>query len=314
LGTYINTLDPQATTTVLGVSISAGLIIGMYTTGFTLAQTVAVVPLAWAGDRFDKRTVLLGVLAIGAGVYALFPLVDSSASFILVRALQGLVVTGAGLMTLSLVGQIADVGTRADKIGKANAASFAASIVGSLSAGAIYDAVGFDPIFMIIALLMVAAWVITWLVLDDDDTRVEGFPFSDLAVNRRILTMTSFRAQYAFAVTMVRTWVPIYVSTEMAAGGLGVTGIAIGVTVTAEGDQHGRPAVHRSSLGRLRSVPVRLRRRRRLRADRDGDPVLGRHRNRARSRGDAPDSGRTAGRVPAARRLLGTARYRRLLP
>jgi len=47
-----------------------------------------VVPLAWAGDRFDKRTVLLGVLAIGAGVYALFPLVDSSASFILVRALQ----------------------------------------------------------------------------------------------------------------------------------------------------------------------------------------------------------------------------------
>jgi len=161
-------------------------------------------------------------------------LVDSSASFILVRALQGLVVTGAGLMTLSLVGQIADVGTRADKIGKANAASFAASIVGSLSAGAIYDAVGFDPIFMIIALLMVAAWVITWLVLDDDDTRVEGFPFSDLAVNRRILTMTSFRAQYAFAVTMVRTWVPIYVSTEMAAGGLGVTGIAIGVTVTAE--------------------------------------------------------------------------------
>jgi len=46
--------------------------------------------------------------------------------------------------------------------------------------------------------------------------------------------MTSFCAQYAFAVTMVRTWVLIYVSTEMAAGGLGVTGIAIGVTVTAE--------------------------------------------------------------------------------
>jgi MFS family permease len=126
------------------------------------------------------------------------------------------------------------VGARADKIGKANAASFAASIVGSLSAGAMYDAVGFGPIFAVIAALMVAAWAVTWLFLDDDDTRVEGFPFSDLAVNRRILTMTTFRAQYAFAVTMVRTWVPIYVSTEMAAGGLGVTGIAIGVTVTAE--------------------------------------------------------------------------------
>jgi len=275
-----------------------------------------VVPLAWAGDRFDKRTVLLGVLAIGAGVYALFPLVDSSASsFIVVRALQGLVVTGAGLMTLSLVGRIADVGTRADKIGKANAASFAASIVGSLSAGAIYDAVGFDPIFMIIALLMVAAWVITWLVLDDDDTRVEGFPFSDLAVNRRILTMTSFRAQYAFAVTMVRTW-----SRSTSARRWPRAASASPASPSGSPSPPRRRPTWSAScspvVSRTTTVGpfVRLRRRRRLRADRDGDPVLGRHRNRARSRGDAPDSGRTAGRVPAARRLLGTARYRRLLP
>ena len=233
LGPYINTLDPQGTT-ILGLTVSAGFIIGMYTTGFTLAQTAAVVPLAWAGDRFDKRTVLLWVLAVGAGVYALFPLVDSSASFIAIRALQGVVVTGAGLMTLSLVGQIADVGTRADKIGKANAASFAASILGSLSAGGIYDAFGFGPVFTIIAALMVVAWVITWLVLDADDTRVEGFPFTDLAVNRKLITISTFRVQYAFAVTMVRTWVPIYAGTAMASGGLGVAGVAIAVTVTAE--------------------------------------------------------------------------------
>ena len=233
LPTYINTLDPQATT-VLGVSISAGFIIGMYTTGFTLAQTVAVIPLAWAGDRFDKRLVLLLVLGVGAGVYALFPLVDSSGSFIFVRALQGLVVTGAGLMTLSLVGQIADVGTRADKIGKANAASFAASIVGSLGAGVIYDAVGFGPVFSVIAALMVLAWVVTWGLLDSDPTRVEGFPFSDLAVNRKILTISTFRVQYAFAVTMVRTWIPIYAGTSMMAGGLAVGATAVAITVTAE--------------------------------------------------------------------------------
>ncbi|TKX75201.1 MFS transporter [Halorubrum sp. GN11_10-6_MGM] len=233
LPTYINALDPQATT-VLGVTVSAGFVIGMYTTGFTLAQTVAVVPLAWAGDRFDKRLVLLAVLAAGAGVYALFPLVDSSATFILVRALQGLVVTGAGLMTLSLVGQIAETGTRADKIGKANAASFGASILGSLGAGAVYDAVGFGPVFALITALMIAAWLVTWGYLDSDPTRVEGFPFSDLAVNRKILTISTFRAQYAFAVTMVRTWVPIYAGTELAAGGLAVGATAVAVTVTAE--------------------------------------------------------------------------------
>lgn len=83
---YINELEPTGTT-VLGVSISAGLIIGMHTTGFTIAQTVTVIPLAWAGDRFDKRTVLLAVVGLGTVVYALFPLVDSSTSFILIRAL-----------------------------------------------------------------------------------------------------------------------------------------------------------------------------------------------------------------------------------
>jgi MFS family permease len=233
LPTYINTLDPQAVT-VAGLTVSAGFVIGMYTTGFTLAQTAAVVPLAWAGDRFDKRRVLLGVLGAGACVYALFPLVDSSASFIAVRALQGVAVTGAGLMTLSLVGQIADAGTRADKIGKANAASFAASIVGSLGAGAVYDAVGFGPVFAVITALMALAWVVTWSVLDADQTRIEGFPFSDLAVNRKLLTVSTFRVQYAFAVTMVRTWVPIYAGTTAAGGGLAVGATAVAVTVTAE--------------------------------------------------------------------------------
>lgn len=46
--------------------------------------------------------------------------------------------------------------------------------------------------------------------------------------------MTSFRAQYAFAVTIVRTWIPIYAGTEVASGGLGVAGIAVAVTVTTE--------------------------------------------------------------------------------
>lgn len=79
LPTYINTLDPTATT-VLGMTLSAGIIIGLYTTGFMLAQMAAVVPLAWSGDRYDKRTVQIVVVGAGAGVYALFPLVDSSAS------------------------------------------------------------------------------------------------------------------------------------------------------------------------------------------------------------------------------------------
>ncbi|WP_254862222.1 MFS transporter [Halovivax gelatinilyticus] len=230
---YINDLDPSGTT-ILGVTISAGLVIGMYTTGFTLAQTAAIVPLAWGGDRFDKRTVLLVVLAIGIGAYALFPIVDSSGSFIAIRALQGIAVTGAGLMTLSLVGQIAHAGTRANHIGKANAASFGASIIGSVSAGSLYDAFGFGPIFAIIVVIMFVAWIGTFVYLDPDETRIEGFPFTDLALNRRIVTLSTFRIQYAFSVTLVRTWIPIFAGVAAAEGGLAYGGFAVALTVTAE--------------------------------------------------------------------------------
>jgi len=230
---YINELDPSATS-IFGVTVGAGFVIGMYTTGFTLAQTVAAIPLSWAGDRFDKRTVLLALLGVGAVAYALFPQVDSSLTFILLRGLQGVAVTGVSLMSLSLVGQLADHGTRANYIGKANAASFAASIVGSLSAGAIYEALGFGPIFAAVVALTTLAWLVALRYLPRDGTRVSGFPFSDLALNRRILTITSFRFQYAFAVTLVRTWVPIYAGVAAASGGLAYGALAVSLTVVAE--------------------------------------------------------------------------------
>ncbi|SFR69278.1 MFS transporter [Halogeometricum limi] len=231
---YIQTLDPTGVSVFGLFSVGAGFVIGMYTTGFTLAQTVAVVPLAWAGDRLDKGTVLVSVLALGTAAYALFPFVDSSLAFIGARALQGVAVTGAGLMSLALVGEISSVGTRANNIGKANASAFAASILGSLSAGLLYDAFGFTSIFAIIVVLMTVATVTVWLFLDEDETRISGFPFSDLALNRRILTIASFRTQYAVAVTLVRTWIPIYAGLSAIDGGLGYASLAVSFTVVAE--------------------------------------------------------------------------------
>jgi MFS family permease len=230
---YIDVLDPSATT-VLGVTLGAGIVIGLFTTGFTLAQTVAIVPLAWAGDRGDKRLVLVGSLALGVLAYAGFVLVDSSATFIAARALQGVAVTGAGLMSLSLVGELAEPGERANHIGRANAARFAASILGSLAAGALYEAFGFGPPFLLIVVLLSAATVAVRLSVDRDTTVVPGFPFTGLAVNRRILAVTTFRAPYAVAVTLVRTWVPIYAGVSLARGGLAYGALAVGATVVAE--------------------------------------------------------------------------------
>ncbi|MDS0299010.1 MFS transporter [Halogeometricum sp. S1BR25-6] len=234
LSEYIDALDPTSVSVFGLFTVGAGFVVGMYTAGFTGAQTVAVVPLAWAGDRFDKGDVLVGVLALGTVAYALFVPVDSSLGFIGVRALQGVAVTGAGLMSLALVGELSAVGSRANNIGKANASAFAASILGSLLAGALYDAFGFTPIFAIIVVIMAIATVTCWLFLDDDDTRIRGFPFTDLALNRRILTIATFRTQYAVAVTLVRTWVPIYAGVSAATGGLAYASLAVSFTVVAE--------------------------------------------------------------------------------
>jgi MFS family permease len=221
LPTYIDLYDPS------------GIVIGLFTTALTAAQTAAIIPLAWAGDRYDKRAVLLGSLALAGVVYAGFALVGSSLGFVLARAGQGVVVTGASLMSLALVGELSPVAERANHIGKANAARFAAGIVGTLSAGGLYELFGFEAVYAVLVGLSLAALVGVGLFVAPDPTTVRGFPFRDLAVNRRILTMTGFRAQYAVAVTLVRTWVPIFAGVS-AGGGLAYGAVAVSLVITAE--------------------------------------------------------------------------------
>jgi len=218
---YIDLLDPK------------GFVLGMFATGLTLAQAGAVVPVSYLGDRFDMRRVLLGGLGLAAGVYALFPLVGSSWEFVFVRGLQGVAATVAGLIGLALVGQLAGAGSRGNTIGTSNSWRFAAAIGGSLSAGALYDAFGFDAVFGLLTAVTLLAFAAVWRYVEPDDSTSDGFAFADLALNRRILTMTSFRAQYAVAVTLVRTWVPIYAGVAAARGGLGYNAAVNGATAVA---------------------------------------------------------------------------------
>lgn len=218
--------------TDLGIT---GVALGLLYTAYTLAQTVAVIPLAWAGDRYDKRLVLVGTLALGILTYGAFSVVSTETGVLAVRALQGVVFTGMGLMTLGLVGELATPATRANRIGRANAASFAAAILGGLSAGFLYDYFGGGrELFLIIGGLYVLTFGATALLLAADDTRVEGFPFRDLAVNQRILTLTSFRAQYAVAVTLVRNWVPVFAGIAVANGGLAMPAFAVSIITVSE--------------------------------------------------------------------------------
>ncbi|MBX0322601.1 MFS transporter [Halomicroarcula sp. F13] len=221
LPTYIDLLDPQ------------GFVLGMFATGLTLAQAGTVVPVSYLGDRFDKRTILLAGLTLATAVYGLFPLVGSSWGFVFVRGLQGVAATVAGLLGLSLVGQLARESERGTTIGMSNSWRFAAAIGGSLSAGILYDTFGFDAVFGLLMAISALAFAAVFVWVDPDETTTDGFAFTDLALNRRILTITSFRAQYAVAVTLVRTWVPIFAGVAAARGGLGYNAAIHGATAVA---------------------------------------------------------------------------------
>lgn len=222
LPTYIDLLDPS------------GITIGLFITGISIARTIGVVPLGWAGDRYDKRTLLLVALIISVIAYLLFPLVDSSLGFIAARILQGFGVLGTGLLGLALIGELASRDTRANYIGRYNSFRFAAGIAGTLGAGALYDVYGFTPVFGLLAGLLVIATIGVFWFIEPDETSIYGFAFSDLAFNRRIITMSSFRAQYAVAVMLVRRWVPILVGVSAARGGLGLSAFIVGVVIAAE--------------------------------------------------------------------------------
>ena len=227
LGTYVNELGAE------------GLVLGMFATALTLAQGASVVPLTWLGDRYDKRRVLLAGLGLSVVVYAAFPLVNSSLGFIVVRMIQGIAATATGMIGLSLIGELASETSRGTTIGESNAWRFAAGIGGSLSAGTLYAFFGFGAVFAVLTAFSLGAFVVVWRYLEPDETTVRGLALTDLAVNRRILTITSFRAQYAVAVTLVRTWIPIFAVYAAASGGLGLDavasgGVALGVVVAAE--------------------------------------------------------------------------------
>lgn len=213
---------------------ATGVVVGLFVTALGVGRTVALVPLGWAADRYDKRALLLLSLLLSGISYALFTVVESTTGFILARILQGLGIVGTGIISLALVGDLAAKDERANQIGKYNSWRMAAGIIGTIGAGVLYDAFGFEPIFAVLVVFFLVAFLGVWYLVEADDSKVEGFAFFDLALNERLLTVTSFRAQYAISVTLVRNWIPIFVGVSVVRGGLALSATAVGAVVAVE--------------------------------------------------------------------------------
>ncbi|MDZ7849578.1 MAG: MFS transporter [Halodesulfurarchaeum sp.] len=213
---------------------ATGITIGLFVSALEIARTVGIVPIAWAGDRYSKRKILLGALGVSALAYLAFASISSVNGFLTARTLQGFGLAGTALLSLALVGDLAPVDRRANAIGYFNSFRMAAGIAGTLGAGILFSLTGFDIVFGLLAILFVFAAVGVWQFVDDDEASFEGFAFTKLALNRRILTISTFRLQYAVALTLVRNWVPIFIGVSAAKGGLAYGSIVVGAVIGAE--------------------------------------------------------------------------------
>ena len=213
---------------------ATGVTIGVFIAALELARTVGIVPMGWTGDRYSNRLLLGAALGMCVFAYLTFAGVTTVDGFLTARVLQGLGLTGTGLLSLALVGDLAPADNRANYIGTYNAFRMAAGIAGTLGAGVLYALTGFTVVFGLLSALLLLAALGVYLLVDDDETRITAFAFTDLAVNRRILTLTSFRLQYAVAVSLVRKWVPIFVGVSAAQGGLAYGTVVVGAVLAVE--------------------------------------------------------------------------------
>ena len=120
----------------------------------------------------------------------------------------------------ALVSELAPDEERANVIGTYKGWRMAASTLGTLGAGAVFG---------LLAGLLALSFVGVGRFVRPDETSAEGFAFTGLALNRRIATITGFRAQYAVSVTLVRNWIPIHVGVSAARGGLAAGAVAVGI-------------------------------------------------------------------------------------
>jgi MFS family permease len=213
---------------------ATGVTIGLFVAVLEFARTVGIVPLGWAGDRYSKRLLLVGALVVSAVAYLALARVTTISGFLVARFLQGLGLTGTGLLGLALVGELAPSDRRGNLIGTYNAFRMAAGVAGTIGAGILFALTGFSVLFGLLTILLIAAAVSVWLLIDGDETTITGFAFTNLAVNRRIVTLTSFRVQYAVAVSLVRKWVPIFVGVSTAQGGLAYGTVVVGAVLAVE--------------------------------------------------------------------------------
>lgn len=208
---------------------ASGFWIGMFTTSYTTVQLVTLIPIGWISDRFNKKSILLGGLIVLASSYLGFILVDGVVSLTLARVIQGVGFAAAGTTCLAITGELAPKNERGKIIGTSNAWRLLSSAIGSVAGGWMFQRWGFTVPYLVLAFTTFVAALLTYLYVEEDESKVTEFAFKVHVTNKRIQSISWFRSFYSFSVMMVRTYLPVFARLV-----LSLSATQIGIILAAE--------------------------------------------------------------------------------
>lgn len=203
--------------------------IGMFTTSFAAAGTLALLPVGWLADRWGQRRVLLAGLVVTLCSTVAFFFVRDAQALTLVRVLQGIGTTAAGLTCLSLVGDLAPKYARGRLLGTMNAVESLSAVLGAMAGGWLYLRYGFGlPYLLLTGMTTVAAAGVARLT-PAQTSRFIGFTYGAIVRSPRIQAVASYRFLFSFGKNLMRTYLPVYAGVT-----LSMDSFQIGTIIAAE--------------------------------------------------------------------------------
>jgi predicted MFS family arabinose efflux permease len=131
--------------------------VGLLQTVFMLAHAIATLPFGWAGDRYDRRRVIMAGIALASVAGAAGAIGHSYWGLAASRALVGLGTAAVVPVANSILGEIFDGPLKASRMSIFNLGLFLGGVAG-FAAG---SALGFPTVVLVIAApgLMLSAWI-----------------------------------------------------------------------------------------------------------------------------------------------------------
>jgi MFS family permease len=146
--------------TQLGAGVAA---LGASEMAYALAATIAAPFMGSLADRFGRRPVVLGSLAVYVGAFTGYLLATSAYQFIFLRGLAGALTAGLMPAAMGMVADLAPTEGRAQWLGVLSGGASIGWIAGPILGGWLYDNWGYATALLVAIGIAAAALLITAL-------------------------------------------------------------------------------------------------------------------------------------------------------